>query len=434
MTALADDRPRKRPHVVIIGGGFAGLAAARTLARAPVRVTLVDRKNYHTFQPLLYQVATTMLSPGQIAAPIRGILRRYSNVEVLMGAVTHIDLAGRRVRLDDVLLPYDYLIVAAGATHSYFGHPEWEPLAPGLKTVEDALDIRRRVLLALEAEERARLTAPAAPPADPAAFVIVGGGPTGVELAGALVNLTRDALRHNFRGIDPARVPIVLLEAGPRVLPAFPPDVSRTAETQLRRLGVDVRTSSPVTSVAPGRLWIGTTPLPAALIVWAAGVAASPLGRELTAHPDRAGRVPVEPDLALPGHPEVYVLGDMALLRGRDGAPLPGLAAVAVQQGKWAAHNIARALNGKPRLPFRYADRGTLATIGRKAAVAVFGPVHLSGTVAWLLWLFVHIMLLVGFRNRLMVLGEWAWSYFTQERSARLITEPQAATAARGGR
>lgn len=422
MSAPAPERPGTLPHVVIVGAGFAGLTAAQRLGREPVRVTVIDRKNYHTFQPLLYQVATTTLSPGQIAGPIRGILRRYANIEVLMGEATGIDLAARRVAMDGVLVPYHYLIVAAGATHSYFGHPEWAALAPGLKTMEDALDIRRRVLLALEAAERERLTDPASSRADPRAFVIVGGGPTGVELAGALVNLTRDALRENFRGIDPARVPIVLLEAGPRVLPAFPRDLSAAAEAQLRHLGVDVRTSSPVSSVEPGRLMVGNTPLPAAVILWAAGVAASPLGRRLTAQPDRAGRVPVEPDLTLPGRPEVYVVGDMAALRDPYGTPLPGLAAVAVQEGTWAARNIARSVKGMPRLPFRYVDRGTLAAIGRKAAVAQFDRVHLSGAVAWLVWLFVHIMLLVGFRNRLMVLAEWAWSYFTQERSSRLIT------------
>jgi NADH:ubiquinone reductase (H+-translocating) len=409
-------------RVVIVGAGFGGLTAAQTLARYPVDVIVIDRKNHHTFQPLLYQVATATLSPGEIAAPIRGILRRHPNVEVLMGNVTRIDLEARTVQLDGALVSYEYLIVAAGARDSYFGHQEWEPLAPGLKTLEDALEIRRRVLLVLELAERERLTAPNGSSAELPAFVVVGGGPTGVELAGALVNLTRAALRRDFRGIDPAGITVTLLEAGPRILSTFPEDLSRKAASQLRTLGVEVRTSSPVSSIEPGRVRVGETTLPAALTLWAAGVEASPLGRVLDSHVDRAGRVPVDPDLTLPGHPEVYVIGDMAAVRGRDGTPLPGLAAVAGQEGRWAARNIRRSLRGEPRTAFRYVDRGTLATIGRGAAVADFGPIHLSGVIAWLSWLFVHIMLLVGFRNRLMVIAEWGWSYFTQERSARLIT------------
>lgn len=409
-------------RVVLIGGGFGGLTAAQTLARYSLHVTVIDRKNYHTFQPLLYQVATTMLSPGQVASPIRGILRRHPNVEVLLADIAGIDLDARTVQVDGAHVKYDYLVVAAGASHSYFGHPEWESLAPGLKTVEDAVEIRRRVLLALELAERQRVLSPDQPAAwDPPAFVVVGGGPTGVELAGALVNLTRAALRRNFRAIDPARVRVTLLEAGPRILPTFPEDLSREAAAQLRALGVEVRTSSPVTSVEPGMVRIGETVLPATVTLWAAGVAASPLGRLLD-HVDRSGRVAVHPDLTLPGHPEVYVIGDMAVVAGAGGQPLPGLAAVAVQEGKWAARNIVRDLSGMARMPFRYIDKGTLATIGRKAAVADFGVVHLSGVVAWLAWLFVHILLLVGFRNRLMVLAEWGWSYFTQERSSRLIT------------
>jgi NADH:ubiquinone reductase (H+-translocating) len=410
-------------RVVVIGGGFGGLTAAQTLARSSLRVTVIDRKNHHTFQPLLYQVATTMLSPGQVASPIRGILRRYPNVEVLLADIAGIDLDARTVQLAGTHMKYDYLIVAAGASHSYFGHPEWESLAPGLKTVEDAVEIRRRVLLALELAERQRVLSPDQPmPWDPPAFVVVGGGPTGVELAGALVNLTRAALRRNFRAIDPARVRVTLLEAGPRILPTFPEDLSRKAAAQLRALGVEVRSSSPVTSVEPGTVRIGETILPSTVTLWAAGVAASPLGLLLDRHADRSGRVTVNPDLTLPGHPEVYVIGDMAVVRGADGKALPGLAAVAVQEGTWAARNIARDLRGRARLPFRYIDKGTLATIGRKAAVADFGRVHLSGVLAWLAWLFVHILLLVGFRNRLMVLAEWGWSYFTQERSSRLIT------------
>jgi NADH:ubiquinone reductase (H+-translocating) len=410
------------PHVVIIGGGFGGLAAAKGLARSPVHLTVIDRKNHHTFQPLLYQVATTALSAGEIAAPLRGILRRHPNVDVLLGDVTSIDLGARTVRLDGASVEYDYLVVAAGARHSYFGHPEWEPLAPGLKTVEDAHEIRRRVLLAFELAERDRLTAPDGPSTDPPAFVVVGGGPTGVELAGAVINLTRAALRRDFRGIDPGHATVTLLEAGPRILPGFPEDLSRNAEAQLRALGVEVRTSSPVTAVEPGRVKVGQTVLPATVALWAAGVEASPLGRVLDNRVDRAGRVAVDPDLTLPGHPEVYVIGDMAVVRRGDGTPLPALGAVADQEGRWTARNIRRALRGQPRVPFRYVDKGTLATIGPWAAVADFGPIHLSGVVAWVLWLFVHIMLLVGFRNRLMVFIEWGWAFFTQERSARLIT------------
>ena len=427
-------RRAPRARVVIIGAGFGGLRAAQALARYPVRITVIDRKNHHTFQPLLYQVATTVLSPGQVASPIRAILRRSANVDVLLGTVTAIDLGARTVRLDGAEVAYDYLVVAAGAGHSYFGHAEWEALAPGLKTIEDALEIRRRVLLAFERAERERLTSaePRAGPEAPA-FVVVGGGPTGVELAGALVELSRRALRRNFRAIDPARTMITLVEAAPRILPTFPEDLSRKADAQLRAMGVVVRTSCPVTSVEPGGVRAGDTLFPSAVTLWAAGVAASPLGRLLDSRVDRSGRVPVNPDLTLPGHPEVYVIGDLAVVRGSAGDPLPGLAAVAVQQGVWAARNIVRDLAGRARTPFRYVNRGLLATIGRRAAVAEFGRIHLSGGIAWIAWLFVHILLLVGFRNRFMVLAEWTWSYFTPERSARLITDSTPSGCARGG-
>lgn len=414
---------------MIVGGGFGGLNAARELARYQVDITVVDRSNHHTFQPLLYQVATTTLSPGQIATPLRGILRRYTNISVVLADVSAVDLAGHRVLLRGAgSLGYDYLVIAAGATHSYFGHEEWPPLAPGLKTIEDATEIRRRVLLAYERAERDALTSldtgsPGSGHAEaPLTFVVIGGGPTGVELAGALIDLSRRVLPGNFRAIRPEETRIVLLEAAPRVLPTYPEDLSQRAATQLRALGVDVRVSSPVTSVRPGLVYVRDSAIPCAVALWTAGVAASPLGAMLARPADRAGRVRVDPDLSLPGHPEVFIIGDMALLDGRDGKPLPGLAAVAVQQGKAAAVNIARRVRGVPALPFRYVDKGTLAAIGRRAAVADLGPVHLSGLVAWLIWLFVHIMLLVGFRNRLMVLTEWAWSYFTAERSARLIT------------
>ena len=410
---------RERPRVVIVGGGFGGLNAAAVLSRHEVSVTLLDRKNHHTFQPLLYQVATAGLSPGEIAAPIRGILGRRKNVEVLLGEVTGFDLDRRQVKLREFEVGYDYLIVASGATHSYFGHDDWAELAPGLKTIEDALEIRRRVLLAFENAER---QAAAEGRHEPLQFVVVGGGPTGVELAGTLAEIARRSLATDFRAIDPRNTRIVLVEGTPRVLPLYPEDLSRSAEEQLRGLGVEVRTSALVTAIEPGRVKIGETWTPATVTLWAAGIAASPLGRGLGAPTDRAGRVIVNPDLSLPGHPNVLVIGDLASAAGADGKPLPGLAPVAMQQGRAVARNIARDLAGKPRQAFRYVNHGTMATIGRAAAVADFGKIHVSGFVAWILWLFVHILYLVGFRNRLLVLIEWAWSYFTYQRSARLIT------------
>ena len=406
------------PNVVIVGGGFGGLVAARKLAHSPVRVTLIDRKNHHTFQPLLYQVATAGLSPGEIAAPIRWIVRGR-NVEVLLGEVQDFDLERRMVKLSDVAFPYDYLVVAAGASHAYFGHDEWEPLAPGLKTIEDAIEIRRRVLLAFELAERFAAGGEGQVQLN---FVVVGGGPTGVELAGTLAEIARRVLADEFHAIDPKRTRIILLEGGPRVLPAYPEDLSRSAEEQLHQLGVEVRTSTLVTGVEPSAVLMGTTRLSAAVILWAAGVAASPLGKRLGAPVDRAGRVLVNPDLSLPGHPEVFVIGDLASLKDRNGKLLPGVAPVAIQQGKATARNIARDLSGEPRKDFHYLDKGSLATIGRAAAVAQFGQLHISGFIAWLSWLFVHIFFLIGFRNRLMVLIQWAWSYFTYERGARLIT------------
>jgi NADH:quinone reductase (non-electrogenic) len=410
---------KSTPHVVIIGGGFGGLTAARSLARQPVRITLIDRKNHHTFQPLLYQVATAGLSPGEIAAPIRWILRGHANVQVLLGEVTDFDLAARIVKLADMQMAYDYLIVAAGATHSYFGHDEWEPLAPGLKTIEDAIEIRRRVLLAFELAERQAAQGGEQMPLN---FVVIGAGPTGVELAGTLAEISRRALANEFRSIDPKSTRILLLEGGPRILPAYPEDLSRSAEEQLRRLGVDVQDSTMVTAVEPDAVHVGDKRLPAAVILWAAGVAASPLGKKLGASVDRAGRVLVQPDLSTPGHPEVFVIGDLAALKDAEGKPLPGLAPVAMQQGHAVAANVARDFMGEPREAFHYRDRGSLATIGRAAAVAQFGKVHLSGYLAWLSWLFIHILFLIGFRNRLIVMIQWAWSYLTYERGARLIT------------
>lgn len=410
------------PRVVIVGAGFGGLNAAQALAKANVQITIIDRKNHHTFQPLLYQVATAGLSPGEIAAPIRSILRSHKNVEVLMAEVTGFDLEQRTVHTLEFHVPYDYLIVAAGARESYFGHEEWEELAPGLKTIEDALEIRRRVLLAFELAER---QVAAGDTASPLNFVVVGGGPTGVELAGTLAEISRHALAHEFRSIDPARTHIVLLEGGPLVLPAYSQDLSRSAEEQLKRLGVEVRTSTMVTKIEPGAVRIGETTLPATVVLWAAGVAASPLGKALGAPVDRAGRVPVLPDLSLPGHPEVFVIGDLAAAENEQGKMLPGVAPVAIQEGRFVAKVIREEVNTQGRAvrpTFHYWDKGSLATIGRAAAVAQFGRIHISGFVAWLSWLFVHILFLIGFRNRLLVFIQWAWSYVTYERGARLIT------------
>lgn len=421
---MAADNPVPRPeapHVVIVGGGFGGLNAARALARQPVRVTLLDRRNYHLFQPLLYQVASAALSPADIATPLRSILRRAPKVSVLLAEAEKVDLAGRRVVLDQGELGYDALILAAGAGHSYFGHDDWELLAPGLKTLEDALEIRRRVLLAFEAaeresdgaERRALLT-----------FVIVGAGPTGVELAGALAEISRETIAHDFRAIDPTQARIILLEGGPRILPSFPEPLSRSAEDALGRLGVEVRTSAKVTRITPDAVWLGGQQIRSRAVLWAAGVAASPLARSLGVRLDHAGRVLVEPDLSIPGHPEAFVIGDLCAFLHQTGAPLPGVAPVAIQQGRAVADNAWARLSGEPTRPFRYVDKGSMATIGRAKAVAVMGRLRLSGLPAWLAWLLVHIMFLIGFRNRFIVLFQWAWAYFTYQRGARLITGP----------
>ncbi len=412
----------QRPRVVIIGAGFGGLRAARKLAHSPVRVTLIDRRNHHTFQPLLYQVATAGISPGEIAAPIRWIVRGARNVEVLLGEVQAFDLEKRVVKLPDFEVPYDYLIVAAGASHAYFGHDEWEPWAPGLKTIEDALEIRRRVLLAFELAERQAASGESHVHLN---FVLVGGGPTGVELAGTLAEISRQVLANEFRSIDPKSTRIILLEGGPRILPTYPEDLSRSAEEQLRHLGVEVHTSAMVTNVEPAAVFMGQTRIDAAVILWAAGVAASPLGKKLGAPTDRAGRVLINPDLSLPGHREVFVVGDLASLKDKHGKLLPGVAPVAMQEGVAAAQNIERDLHHEPRQDFHYFDKGNLATIGRAAAVAEFGKIHISGFLAWLSWLFIHVFFLIGFRNRVIVLIQWAWSYFTYERGARLITGDQ---------
>jgi NADH dehydrogenase len=407
------------PHVVIVGGGFGGLYAARALRRARIRLTIVDRRNHHVFQPLLYQVAMAALSPGDIASPIRWILRRQPNVEVILADVRAVDRARQVLVLGDGELRYDYLIVASGATHAYFGHDEWRPIAPGLKTLEDALDIRRRVLLAFERAEREP------DPARRAAlltFVVIGGGPTGVEMAGALAEISRQSLARDFRHIDPTSARILLLEAGPSVLATFPEPLRDSARADLVRLGVDVRTGRAVTRVSSGRVEIGDDAIEAETIIWAAGVAASPLGATLGAPLDRAGRVRIQPDLTVPGSPNVFVIGDLASLDGPDGRPYPGVAQVAIQMGRHAARNVLRGIERQPYRPFFYKDLGNMATIGRASAVADFGWLRLHGYPGWLAWLFVHILNLIGFRNRLVVLVQWAWSYFSYQRAIRLIT------------
>jgi NADH dehydrogenase len=408
-----------RPHVVIIGGGFGGLYAARALQRARVRITLLDRRNHHVFQPLLYQVAMAALSPGDIASPIRWILRRQKNIEVLLADVRAIDPARSTIVLADGEMTYDYVIVAAGATHAYFGHDEWRRTAPGLKTLEDALDIRRRVLLAFERAERetdltrrqALLT-----------FVVVGGGPTGVEMAGALAEIAQLSLARDFRHFDPSSARIILLEAGPALLAAFPESLREAARADLLRLGVIVRTGTPVTSVAPGVVAAGQDTIAAETVIWAAGVSASPLGATLGVPVDRAGRVLIEPELTIPGYKNVFVIGDLASLKGEDGQPLPGVAQVAIQMGKHAARQVLRGIERQPYRPFQYNNLGNMATIGRNSAVADFGWMTLKGYFGWLAWLFVHILNLIGFRNRIVVMVQWAWSYFSYQRAIRLIT------------
>ena len=422
-SASARSRPSHSeggPHVVIIGGGFGGLTAAKILRNTECRVTLLDRRNHHVFQPLLYQVAAAALSPGDIAAPIRWVLRRSRNVRVLLAEVAKIDVDARRVVLTDGdSIEYDYLIVAPGASHTYFGHPDWESSAPGLKTLEDALEIRRRVLLAFERAERET---------DPArrrellTFVLVGGGPTGVELAGTLAEIARQTLRDEFRSIDTSVTRIVLVEAGPTILPSFPEKLRDAARKALVRLRVEVREHTTVTGVDPHGVWLGQERLDAGTVLWAAGVAASPLLKTLGAPLDRAGRIIVEPDLSIAGHPEVFVIGDAATFR-QDGQLLPGVAQVAIQGGAHASKTILGRERGKPSSTFVYRDLGNLAIIGRGSAIADIGRLHFSGPLAWLFWLFLHIFKLIGFRNRLSVMLQWGWAYVTFQRSVRLITE-----------
>jgi NADH dehydrogenase len=410
---------QSKPKVVVIGAGFGGLTAAQKIAHLPVQLTIVDRKNHHTFQPLLYQVATAGLSPGEIAAPVRWIMRKHSNVEVLLEEITGFDLAAKKVTSQSKSLDFDYLVVASGATHTYFGHDEWEPFAPGLKTVEDAIEIRRRVLLAFELAERDAASGIKNPPLQ---FVVVGGGPTGVELAGTLAEIAHQTMNGQFRFIDPRQTRILLIEGGPRVLATYSERLSGKAKDQLEALGVQVRTSTMVNRIEAGAVWSGDEKICAQVILWAAGVAASPLGKKLGVPLDRAGRVLVEPDLSIPGRPEVFVIGDLASLKDKNGNLLPGVAPVAIQEGGFVAKNIARALNNERRRDFHYFDKGSLATIGRAAAVAQFGKFELWGYFAWLAWLFVHIFFLIGFRNRVIVMIQWASSYLTYERGARLIT------------
>ena len=469
---------RPEPHVVIVGGGFGGLNAALGLRRAPVRVTLVDRRNYHLFQPLLYQVATAALSPADVAYPIRWVVRRQKNTTVLLANAVSVDVAARRLVIaEGPPLDYDYLVLAAGASHSYFGHDAWEPYAPGLKTLEDALEIRRRVLLSFEEAERA---ASDAERERLLTFVVIGGGPTGVELAGALAEIARNTLASDFRHFDPRKARVILLEGSPRVLMTYDEGLSASAARQLERLGVTVRTGSLVEEIDPtrgvrvkstapaaapasarsappvaaapasastGAAALGTAPAaggpdtPASSewiatknILWAAGVSASPLARWLGVPLDRSGRVTVGPDLSVPGHPEIFVIGDLSLFTHQTGKPLPGVAPAAIQQGRAVAKNIRRTLRGEPRRPFRYVDKGSLATIGRSSAVADFGWLRLRGFPAWAAWCIIHIFFLIGFRNRFVVMFEWIWAYLTRQRGARLITyeespEPARATA-----
>jgi len=408
------------PHILILGGGFGGLSAAKRFRGEPVRVTLLDRRNHHLFQPLLYQVATATLSPGDIAAPIRWILRRQRNVHVLLGDAESIDVAAKRVLLaDGAVLDYDYLIVATGASHAYFGRPEWSRYAPGLKTLEDGLEIRRRLLLAFERAERE-------PDADRQqrllTFVIVGGGPTGVELAGTLAEIARRTLRDEFRAIDTSRARIILVEAGATILPAFPEKLRTASRVSLQRLGVDVREGKAVTDITADGVSLGGEQLLANTVLWAAGVAASPIVATLGAPLDRSGRVLVNEDLSIPSHREVFVVGDAAAFLHQTGVPLPGVAQVAMQGAAQAARNVLRLVENQPTRRFQYHDKGNMAIIGRGSAIADFGWVAFSGVVAWFAWLFIHIFMLIGFRNRLAVLLQWGTAYLTFQRSVRLIT------------
>lgn len=414
------------PHVVVIGGGFGGLRVAKGLRHAPVRVTLIDRSNHHLFQPLLYQVATAGLSPADIASPIRSVLRKQANTQVLWGEVVGIDAAARQVRLASGTVPYDYLVVASGAQYNYFGHPEWEHTAPGLKTVEDATTLRAKILSAFEMAEmesdsavrKALLT-----------FVVVGAGPTGVEMAGSIADLAHKALAQDFRRVDPHATKVILVEAGPRILAAFPEELSAKAQDKLTRMGVEVRTKATVENVDATGVVISGELLRSHTVMWAAGIVASPAGRWLGAETDRVGRVKVNPDLTVPGHSNIYVIGDTAAAFDESGKPLPGVAPVAMQEGSYVAERIDHLVRGVRQAPderFRYVDKGNLATVGRAYAVLDIRGLHMAGFFAWVTWIFVHIFYLIGFRNRLLVMIQWFWAYITFQRGARLIVAPRA--------
>lgn len=408
------------PRVVILGAGFGGLEAAKHLGNKPVWVTVIDRTNYHLFQPLLYQVATAALSPADIAAPVRGILGKYENLEVILAEAQAVDVESRRVRTTDLEIPYDYLIVATGSRHSYFGHGEWEKLAPGLKSLEDAVEIRRRILMAFEFAEK---TQDAAARAAAMNFVIIGGGPTGVEMAGAIAEIARETLAKDFRHIDPSTARVILVEGDKRVLSGFPEDLSASALEQLRELGVEVITGTHAENLTEGGLEVAGKFIPCRVKIWAAGNTASFVGKTLGVPVDKAGRVVVQDDLTIPGHPEVQVIGDLANFTSpKDGKPLPGVSPVAIQQGRHAAHNILHMVEGAKPQRFYYWNKGSMATIGRNRAVADLNIVHFSGFPAWLAWLFIHVLYLVGFRNRMAVLLQWAWAYLTFNKGARLIT------------
>ena len=408
-----------KPHVIIVGAGFGGLEAAKKLACKDVRVTVIDRTNYHLFQPLLYQVATAALSPADIAAPVRAILSKCRNVEVILAEVQSVDVATKKVKTVDLEIDYDYLIIATGARHSYFGHNEWEKLAPGLKSLEDAIELRRRILLAFEYAEKTPNEAARRAAMN---FVIIGGGPTGVEMAGAIAEISRYTMARDFRHINPSEARVILIEGEPRLLAAYPPDLSESARKQLADLGVEVRTSTRATNLTDAGVQIGDEFIPCRVKIWAAGNNASFVGKTLGAPADRVGRVIVNDDLTIPGHPEIQVIGDLANFPHQTGQPLPGISPVAMQQGRHAARNVIAMIQGRKPQRFRYWDKGTMATIGRNKAVADLKFVHLSGLPAWLAWLFVHIVFLVGFRNRLLVLVQWAWAYLTFDKGARLIT------------
>ena len=414
-----ENTPEEKPKVVIVGAGFGGLEAAKKLAGQDVRVTVIDRTNYHLFQPLLYQVATAALSPADIAAPVRAILSRWNNMEVILAEVESVDIEAKKIKTTDLEIPYDFLILATGARHSYFGHNEWEKLAPGLKSLEDAIELRRRLLMAFEYAEK--ITDEGARKAA-MTFVIIGGGPTGVEMAGAIAEIARYTLAKDFRHIDPSQARVILIEGEPRLLAGFPEDLSASAMKQLVDLGVEVRTSVCATNLTETGLQVGDEFIPCRVKIWAAGNNASFVGKTLGVPIDQVGRVMVNDDLTIPGHPEVQVIGDLANFSHQTGQPLPGVSPVAMQQGRHAAKNILRMIKQREPQRFRYWDKGSMATIGRNKAVADLNFVHLSGLPAWLVWLFVHIIFLVGFRNRLAVLFQWGWAYFTFNAGARLIT------------